>query len=199
MIPVNCEQGTEEWFALRAGRPSASNFDKLITSKGEPSKQAEKYMYTLAIESITKSKESSFSSSAMERGIAMESEAKELYCMLNDLEVEEVGFCFKDERKLFGVSPDGLVGDIGLIEIKCPQASTHCKYLLDNKLPTTYFQQVQGQLWVTGRQWCDFVSYYPAIKPLIIRVEPDLEFHRKLEEVMEKFCKDLSTVIEKIR
>ena len=199
MITLDIEQGSEAWFQARAGIPSASNLSKIITTKGEPSKQAEKYMHTLAIEAVTGTKEETYQSAAMARGVEMEAEARALYEMINDVQVEEVGFCFKDERKLYGCSPDGLIGDDGLIEIKCPSACTHCEYLLKGKLPSTYFQQVQMQLWVTGRKWCDFVSYFPGVRPLIVRVEPDLQFFSAMELELEKFCAKLADVVEKIK
>ena len=111
MITVNVEQGTPEWLALKAGVPSASNFDKIVTTKGEPSKQAGKYLYQLAGERITGKREDGFQSSAMARGIEMESEAVALYELMREVETTTVGVCYKDEKKSFLCSPDRFVQD----------------------------------------------------------------------------------------
>ena len=196
MKTINCEQRSQEWYAARLGVPSASSFDKILTTKGEPSKQAKKYMYKLAGEILSGTSEETYQNVAMLRGIELEAEARNLYKMINDVEVEEVGFCLSDG---YGCSPDGLVGKDGLIEIKCPIMSTHVEYLLDGTLPSDYFQQTQGQLLVTGRKWCDFVSHYPAIKPLIIRVERDEVFIKKLESELKVFCSELNDIVKKLK
>jgi len=196
MKTINCEQRSQEWYAARLGVPSASSFDKILTTKGEPSKQAKKYMYKLAGEILSGTSEETYQNGAMLRGIELEAEARNLYKMINDVEVEEVGFCLSDG---YGCSPDGLVGKDGLIEIKCPTMSVHVEYLLDGTLPSDYFQQTQGQLLVTGRKWCDFVSHYPAIKPLIIRVERDEVFIKKLESELKVFCSELNDIVKKLK
>lgn len=196
---IECEQLSEEWYKIRCGIPSASNFDKIITTKGESSKQAQKYLYQLAGEYVTGQKEQSYQNAAMLRGIELEQEAKNLYQIINEVVVESVGFCIGEPDIEYGCSPDGLVGDKGLVEIKCPNLATHVGYLLDNKAPTEYFQQMQGQLLVTGREWVDFMSYYPAIRPLIVRVQRDEEFIKKLRIELEVFCTELNKIINKIK
>lgn len=193
---LNIQQGSEEWLKVRCGLITASNFDKLVTSKGELSKQYKTLLYKLAGEKVTGQKEESHTSDSMQRGIELEAEAREVYEMIKDCEVQEVGFFLGDG---FGASPDGLVGVDGLLEIKCPKASTHVSYLDNNNLPTKYIQQVQGQLFVTGRKYCDFMSYYPALKPLIVRVERDEEFIKKLETEINKFCESLNKLVEEIK
>lgn len=193
---IDCIQGSEEWFAARCGVPSASNFDKIVTSKGEPSTQAKKYMYKLAGESVSGIAEETYKNAAMERGTILEDEARQLYQIINDEEVKQVGFC-KEEG--YGCSPDGMVLFQGMLEIKCPSAAVHVEYLLKETLPTTYIQQVQGQMLVTGSKWCDFMSYYPGIKPFIIRVERDEPFISKLKSELDKFCAELKSVIERIK
>lgn len=199
MVVANCVQGSPEWFAARCGIPTASNFDKIVTTKGEPSKQAQKYLYQLAGERITGRTEEGFKNAAMERGQEVEAEARNLYEMVNDLKIEQVGVCYPDEKKLCAASPDGLVGRDGLIELKCPLVHTHVGYLLDNCLPTEYFTQTQGQLYVTGRKWVDFMSYFPGLKPLIIRVTRNEEFIAKLDAELKAFNAELVKVTEKIR
>lgn len=194
---INCTQNSSEWISARCGIPSASNFDKIVTSKGEPSKQRTKYMWQLAGERIAKRPEESYQNVNMIRGTEMQSEAKSLYEIINDVSVQEVGFCLDDSGK-YGASPDGLIDDCGGLEIKCPLMSTHIGYLLDGTIPTDYIQQVQGNLLVTGREWWDFKSYYPAIKPLIVRVYPDDKFLKLLKSELVSFCEELETVVKKI-
>ena len=194
---ITAEQQTPEWYKARAGIPSASNFDMIVTSKGEPSKQAQKYMYRLAGERITGIPEETYQNAAMARGVELEAEARSYYELTTGQTVEQVGFFVHDDG--FGCSPDGLVGEDGLIEIKCPSMAVHVGYLLDNKVPTDYFQQTQGQLLVTGRKWLDFISYYPLMKPLVVRIERDEVFLRKLKVELKMFVKQLEEVVNKIR
>jgi putative phage-type endonuclease len=192
------EQQSPEWFAFRCGRPSSSNFSKIVTTKGERSKSAKEYLYKLAGEKVTGEKEQGHTSEAMQYGIDTEDEARAVYELISGLEVLEVGTC-TDDNERYCSSPDGMIGEDGLLEIKCPKPNTHVKYLLDDKLPTTYFQQVQGQLWVTGRDWCDFFSYCKGMKPFIVRVFPDKDFHEKLETELNKFCDELDEIVKQIK
>lgn len=150
------EQGSDEWFAVRLGKVTASNFSKAI---GKAGTTRSGYMLKLVAERLTKEREASYSNSNMEWGVEHEPAARKYYESVNDCIVKEVGFVAYDAD--LGVSPDGLVDEDGLIEIKCPLSSTHVKYVLGDKLPSTYKPQIQGQLWVTGRKWCDFISYDP--------------------------------------
>jgi len=194
---IDCEQGTPEWFQARAGKPTASGFDKILTTKGVPSKQAEKYLYRLAGEAVTGIPEESYQNVAMLRGKEMEAEARKFYEFKNDVEIVQIGFCLSDDG--YGCSPDGLVGKDGLLEIKCPLMSTHVGYLLNGTLPTEYFQQTQGQLLVTGRKWLDFLSYYPGIKPLLVRVERDEKFIKLLKTELEGCCNKIYEIVQAIK
>lgn len=198
MISHDAPQGTPEWMAARCGIPSASRFDMIVTTKGEPSKQAQKYLYQLAGERVSGKTEETYQNAAMQRGIEMEAEAVALYEMLR-FKTTEVGVCYPDEKKLVAASPDRLVGNDGLLEVKNPLIYTHVGYLLEGTLPMDYFQQVQGQLYVTGRKWCDFMSNYGGLPPLIIRVERDEKFITALDSELKKFCAELAIVTEKIR
>jgi putative phage-type endonuclease len=195
---IECEQNSPQWFAARCGIPTASNFDLIITVKGERSKQREKYLYQLAGERIIRASEESYQSEAMLRGIEMESEGREFYQLITGYEVTQTGFCITDDDSC-GASPDSLVNTDGLLEIKCPKLATHIGYLLSGTLPSDYFQQTQGQLFVTGRKWVDFLSYYPGLKPLLLRVYPDKIFQIILEKEIKLFCADLNEVIKKIQ
>lgn len=194
---IECVQNSPEWFAARLGKPSASNFDQIITTKGEPSKQRTKYLYRLAGERVAGKAEETYQNANMLCGVEMEKEARELYQIMTDEEVVQVGFCTDDEGK-YGASPDSLVGDKGGLEIKCPLMSTHVGYLIEGTLPTDYFTQVQGNLLVTGREWWIFESYYPAIKPFIIKVERDEKFIKALKIELEIFVQELETIVKKI-
>lgn len=200
MIAVkDIQQGTEEWFNARLGIPTSSNFDKIITTQGKPSKQAQKYLYLLIAERITGVSEEGYRNGWMDRGNALEGEARAFYELMTGDVVEEVGICYQDNTKRWACSPDGLVSGEGILEIKCPSSPVHIGYMLANELPKDYYQQVQGQLLVTGRKWCDFFSYYPGLPPFVIRVFPDKAFQKALQVELEVFVKELDKVTEKIR
>ena len=196
MKVIDCLQYSPEWYAARCGIPTASSFDMILCADGKVSKQRTKYLYRLAGESITGIAEETYQNATMQRGKEMEAEARQLYSLITGEEVQQVGFCLADG---YGASPDGLVGEKGLLEIKCPNIATHVGYLLENVLPTDYFQQTQGQLLVTGREWCDFLSYYPGLRPLIIRVTRDEIFIKALKAELKKFCAELAEVRERIK
>lgn len=198
MIILGCAQYSEAWYQAKAGVPSASNFDKIVTSKGEPSKQSQKYLYQLAGEKLLEVMPESYQSEAMKRGLEMEGEARKLFEMAHDTEVSQVGIVYPDEQKKILCSPDGLLGNTGL-EIKCPLIHTHIAYLLEGKLPTEYIQQVQGSMFVTGFEHYFFMSYFPGLKPLILKVERDELFIKKLEAELSKFCLELVGVVRKLK
>ena len=194
---LELEQRSPEWFKARSGIPTASEFNTIITTDGKPSKQRQKYMYALVGERLGGIVDESYQSFAMLQGIEKEKEARALYQLIVE-PVEEVGFCLSDCGR-FGCSPDGLVGDNGAVEIKCPLIYTHVGYLIENDLPADYYTQVQGQLLVTGRKWCDFVSYFPGLKPLIIRETPDEVFQKCLKKELELFCNELDELVKKLQ
>lgn len=199
MIVMDCVQGSEPWFQARCGIPTASNFSKIITTKGEPSKSQTDYINELAYESISGIPTIGHQTQAMLHGIETEAEARDLYQFMTDSEVVEVGMCYRDENRLFSCSPDGLVGEVGGLELKCPMGKTHVKYTLAGKLPTEYFQQVQGSLYITGREWWDFVSYARGMDLFVVRVERDEEFIKKLEIQLSKFTTELAVTIGKLK
>ena len=198
IIIDNIAQLSPEWFKLKAGVPGASSFDKIVTSKGEPSKQSQKYLYQLAGEAIVGDKMETYTNPTMQRGIELEEEARSLFEVINNIEVQQVGLCFANEQKKYLCSPDGLLPDSGL-EIKCPLIHTHIEYLLNNKLPAEYVQQVQGSMLVTGFKSYYFMSYYPGLNPLIIKVERDESFIAKLGAELEAFCLSLAILIRKLK
>lgn len=186
---LNLEQGSEEWLKARLGVATASNFDKIATSVGKESATLPKYALELATQKLLLEPEESYKNDAMRRGNELEPVARQAYQEFSLETVDEVGFMISDCEN-YGYSPDGLVGEEGLIEIKCPQAVTHAKYLLDDKLPADYVQQVQGGLMVSGRKWCDFVSFHPNFredkKLFVKRIFRDEDFIAKLQEGIQK-------------
>jgi len=197
MIVLNVEQRSDEWFAARRGIPTASNFKKIITATGKRSTQRKDYMYQLAAEKLTGIKEEGFTSKAMDEGTEREEECKWVYAMKKGVYVREVGIILSDDRR-YGASPDGLVGDKGSIEMKNPKGKTAVKYLMANKVPSEYFQQVQGQLYVSEREWCDFISYYPGLPMFIVRVFPDDVFIKQLKKELVAFCDELDIICSTI-
>lgn len=190
MIVVDCEQRSDAWFRARAGVATASNFGKLLTSTGKLSSQAEGYADQLVAEWLTGYPISMEQTQWMQRGVELEGEARAYYEFNREVDVTEVGLLLRDDRRV-GCSPDGLVGDDGMLEIKCPAPHTHVNYLIGGELPGQYQAQVQGQLYVAERQWCDFVSYHPDMAPLIVRVERD-------EDYIETLANALDSLIAKV-
>ena len=189
MIIHNIEQGTDEWLDLRKGVASASRFKSLFTPKTmKPSSSMTKYAKELALELAYHSISAggSFKSAAMIEGNEREPLARKAYQKRTLSLVKEVGFITSDCGN-FGYSPDGLVGDDGLIEIKCLEAEAHSEILLKGakEMPDDYKCQVQGGLWLSERKWCDFVAYGKIKNEeknlIIIRVFRDEEFIKKLE------------------
>jgi exodeoxyribonuclease (lambda-induced) len=203
-MEVKVEQGSVDWLIERASIPTASNFKRIITSSGKKSAQFYDYAYELAADSIMDDLEETFQSYAMTRGIEMEPVAKSVYEIVTNCKIEDCGFFKKriDENCLIGCSPDGIVGDNGLVEIKCPLKINHMKYLLGGVVPSDYYAQVQGQLLVMDREWCDFVSYNPNFKEpfkiMIVRVTRDVEYTEELSKLCVKLCKKRDSIIDLI-
>ena len=192
------EQGTQAWLMSRLGCPSASNFHKLISPTGKQSTQANSYVCEMISQCFTMEIPETFSNEWMERGNELEPKARQYYEMARGVTVQEVGFCKHDTLEC-GASPDGLVGDQGGLEIKCPAPSTHCQYLMDGTVPAKYIPQIMGCLWITGRQWWDFVSYHETMPALLVRVERDEEYIGKLADAVEKACKEIEAGVNAIR
>jgi putative phage-type endonuclease len=182
------EQRSEGWFAARRGVPTASSFNRLITSAGKRSASADGYIDELIAEKITGESKFFPTTAAMQHGIDTEPKARAYYEFMHEVDVLEIGLCLHDTIDA-GASPDGLIGNDGLIEIKCPQAHTMVKYWRDNaknsRIPIEYLPQVQGQLWITERDWCDVLCYHESIKPMLIRVFRDEDFIASLAEIVK--------------
>jgi len=199
MITVDIEQNSEEWDKERLGTITSSCYGQIIDSKGNRSKSRQKYMDKLAAELITGERVESYKNSHMEQGHERESENRNLYAFRNKVTVETIGFCWKDEKKLFGSSPDGLVGDDGLVECKNAQGTVQISRIRDGWTASEHHRQVMGQMLVTGRKWCDVVSYCRGMKTVTVRFERDEEFLRKLEVELIMFHNDLYKLVEQIK
>jgi exodeoxyribonuclease (lambda-induced) len=189
---INCEQGDDDWIKARLGVVTASEMDKIITTEGKPSKQADGYKYKLLAEMILGHDIETFGGNKWtDIGKMLESDAVRFYELTHD-ETAPIGF-IKNDAGTLGASPDRLVGDDGILEIKVPAPHTHVKYLLDNDaLKKEYQQQNQFQLYVTERKFCDLMSYHPEMKPVLIRIEPDEKYFTTMDSLLKEFLADLA-------
>ena len=199
MRVIDHEQGTQEWLQSRLGCPSGSGFDRLITSSGKASTQADGYINQLIAELLTGETTEVKVTEWMQRGTDLEPFARNFYELMSGNEVQEVGFCKHDEPMECGVSPDGLIGTDGGLEIKCPTPATHIAYLRAGVLPSKYKQQVQGCMWVTGRDWWDFMSYHERMPALIVRVERDDDYIKLLAEEVSKAVDTIQSEVNRLR
>ena len=191
MIEIfNVEQGTPEWFAVRAGIPTASMFSAVMAGgkDGGDSKTRRAYMLRLIGERLTGEPAETYSNRHTERGNAMEAEAAEAYAFESELTLEKVGFVRNGIR---GCSPDRLIGANGMCEIKTALPHIQLERVLRGELPPEYKAQVQGQLLVAEREWCDFVSYWPRLPVLQVRVYRDGPYIEKMDAAIRKFVDEM--------
>lgn len=196
------EQRSEEWFQARLGKVTASRVaDVLAKIKSGESASRRNYKIQLVSERLTGEKQETYINQAMQDGIDREFYAREKYVQQHG-KVEEVGFIQHPTLEA-GASPDGLVGDDGLIEIKCPLGTTHTETLMTQEVPSKYMPQIQFQLLVTGRKWCDFVSFNPMfpehLQLFVRRVFADKEYQAELEVEVSKFLDEVDDVINKLK
>ena len=195
---LNLEQGSDEWFKARLGVPTASRFKDIVTPlKGDKSTSYKSYMYELIAERLTKDREGFFKSEWMERGNEIEPLARASYEFMHEVEVQQIGMIFNDEMTI-GISPDGLVGEVGGLEIKCPKPSTLVKYMLDGGLPLEYRPQVMGSLLISGREWWDFLAFHPNMELYQFRVYRDEEYISKMEKHLNDFVSELEINYQKL-
>jgi putative phage-type endonuclease len=196
------EQRTDDWFAARLGKVTASRVADVIakTKTGYGAGRAN-YMADLVVERLTGQKASSFSNAAMEWGTQTEPQAKAAYAAKTGILVEDVGFIDHPTVAMSGASPDGFAED-GLIEVKCPNTATHLEYVLAELPPLKYFTQMQWQMACTGRPWCDFVSYDPRLPErlqlLVVRVPRDDDYIKILEQEVTTFLQELDDKLNKL-
>lgn len=201
---INIEQGSDEWKQARLGHVTASNIAEVM-SKGKGTAEAVgryKYKVRLVAERLTMTPGESYTNAAMQWGIEQEQFACIEYEAATNQFVDKTGFWLHPDIQWLGVSPDRLVGQEGLIEVKCPNTTTHLDYLFEGKVPSEYYKQIQCQLWVTGRQWCDFVSYDPRLPKrnqlLIVRTERDEKLIAEMKTETEKFLAEVTNLIIKL-
>lgn len=195
MIQVfNMDQGGDEWFQARLGIPTASKF-ATVMAKGEGKTRSE-YMRKLAGEIITGEVTESFSSTHTERGKEMEDEARQTYAFINSVEPQLVGFLRNGNK---GASPDSLIGENGGLEIKTALPHIQIDRLERDRLPPEHKAQVQGNLWISEREWWDFVSYWPRLPMLCVRVYRDEEYIKTMSDEIDRFNDELAALVERIR
>jgi putative phage-type endonuclease len=198
-------QGSTEWFEARRGFLGASGInDALATTKtGGEAATRRNLRAKLIAERLTGVCEDSYTSAAMQWGIDHEPIARAMYETHLNCDVDQVGFILHPELKMTGASPDGLVGDKGLVEIKCPNTATHIDYLLGGVAPAQYRNQMLWQMECTGRDWCDFVSYDPRMPEdmqlLCVRFHRDDEELNKIRSGVVKFLDEVNEVISKLQ
>lgn len=197
-------QGTPEWFAARAGKVTASRVaDIMRRTKSGYSTSRANYAAELLVERLTGQCEPSYTSPAMQWGKDQEPFARQAYSALHDVEVYEVGFVDHPEVAMSGASPDGYVGECGLVEIKCPLTATHLDTLLNGTINPDYVTQVQWQLACTGREWCDFVSFDPRLpeelRLYVHRIPRDGSRIIEMETEVTDFVRALDAQVELLR
>jgi hypothetical protein len=193
------KQGSPEWNALRLGIPTASEFDALISPewKIRVGQGPQTYLYRKICERVLGFASDGGSSFAMGQGSILEHEALPWFEFTHDATVQRVGFCTTDEGTV-GCSPDGLIGEEGGIEIKCPQPETHLKFIIDGILPKDHAAQVHGSMFVTGRKWWNFLSYSRQFPPFLIRVDRDEKIQAAIGEALAGFLPKLEAGVAKI-
>jgi len=192
----NVIQGSPEWYKLRLGVPTASEFHRLVTPKGNPSGKnvQDKYMLELLGERVTGFPASDFMSKAMERGKRLEQSAVEFYELQRGVDTTPVGFVSNDECNI-GASPDRFVGDDGQMEIKIPTPGNHLGFLLGyGSNYEEHKPQVQGQLWITGRKWNDVVSHNDVMPMALARIERDEEYIGIMAPIILAFSAKLESL-----
>lgn len=195
---VECDQGSDEWFRARMGIPTASQFCTVMAKGrgGGESKTRHTYMLKLAGELLTGQPMDSFANQHTERGKEMEPEARDLYAFMKDAEPQIIGFIRNGSK---GCSPDSLVGEDGMVEIKTKLPHLQVDCLLCDEVPSEHVAQCQGNLWVAEREWIDFVSYWPGLPLFVKRVHRDEEYITKLADAVDEFNDELAQVVERIR
>jgi hypothetical protein len=198
MIIVDCVQGTPEWHRARLGVLTASRVSQIFTATGKLSSQRTKLLHLLLAEWALQQQVDDFGGTYWtERGSELEAEASAYFALATDLEPTAVGFCYRDESRTVGCSPDWLIHDkdgevVAGAETKCPRADTHIGYLLCGQVPTAYVHQVQFSLWVTGLELWYFQSYYPGLPPVLKAVEPDKDLQALYSAHVPEFLRELS-------
>lgn len=197
-------QGSPEWHALRLGKVTASRIaDVVAKTKSGYSASRANYMAELIAERLTGIPAEKFTNGAMQWGIDTEAEARDAYSFRADADVEAVGFVEHPKIPMTGASPDGYVGDDGLVELKCPNTATHFDTLLGGAIPSKYVHQAMWQMACTGRKWCDWVSYDPRVpeemRLFVYRIKRDDNLIDTLETEVRSFLAEVDKKLGELR
>lgn len=198
------EQLSEEWFAARCGKVTASKVcDVIAKTRSGWSASRANYMAQLVVERLTGSKEEGYTNAAMQWGVDTEPQARDAYVFMTDNEVDQVGFVDHPSIPMSGASPDGLIADDGLVEIKCPNTATHINTFLSGKIDKKYMDQMYWQMACTERKWCDFVSFDPRLPEeyqlFVRRIEIDVSRVKELEDGVTIFLAELEEMIAQLK
>lgn len=195
---IECDQGTPQWLQARAGIPTASEFSTVMASGrgGGESKTRATYMRKLAGEILTGEPAESYSNVHMERGKIMEAEARDYYAFLRDADPVQVGFIRNGQK---GCSPDSLIGDDGMVEIKSALPHILIEKLEKDEFSPEHKAQCQGALWVAEREWIDLVTYWPKLPPLIKRAHRDEIYIAQMSRAVDQFNEELGELVERVR
>ncbi len=201
---TGCDQGTAEWFAARVGKATASRVADIIAkTKTGPSASRKNYAAQLVAERLTGVPAETFTNGAMQWGTDTEAEARDAYRQHTLVEVKECGFVDHPLIAMSGASPDGLIDDDGLLELKCPNTATHIETLLGKSAPSKYVHQMMWQMACTGRQWCDFVSYDPRLpehmRLFVSKVRRDDALIAELEREVVAFLAEVNETVTQLR
>lgn len=204
MKVIDCEQGTEEWFAARLGKVSASRIaDLTAKTKSGYSASRANYAAELVCERLTGQRAEKFTNAAMQHGTEQEPNARAMYELMSDVSVAQIGLVLHPTIEMACASPDGLVGDDGLVEIKCPNSATHIETLLGAEIDGKYVKQMQWQMACTGRAWCDFISFDPRLPAemqlFIRRVPRDGAMIVSLQSEVSSFLSEVEDTIKRLK
>lgn len=201
MKVIDFPQGSPEWLQARVGLVTASRVaDVVAKTKSGPSASRQNYLGELVAELLTgQSAESPFTNDDMRRGIELEPHARFAYELMTNTIVNTVGLVLHPSLRA-GASPDGLVGEAGLLEIKCPRTHVHIEYIEAGKPPAKYVPQMAWQCICTGREWCDFASYDPRmperLRLFVVRYTPDFGYLKELEAEVSAFIAEVEAKVQ---
>lgn len=198
------EQKSPEWYVARLGKVTASRVaDLMAKTKTGYSASRANYMAELVCERLTGVPNEGFTNAAMQWGTDTEPQARAAYAFITGVQVAEAGFELHPSISEFGASPDGFIGDDGLLEIKCPNTATHLEFLLSKDVPGKYTTQMQAQMACTGRKWCDFVSFDPRLpepmQMLVVRIQRNAAAIAEMESEITAFLREMSLKVEALR
>ena len=206
MNPATLVQGSEEWRKYKCGRLGGSSISQMMAKSRDKKTWGttrETLLTRLVVERMTGCPQDSYVSEAMKRGTETEAQARSMYCLLNNCDVEQAGWIDHPTIKFAGMSPDGLVGQSGLVEFKCPESKKHMGSLLGGSIDREYLMQVQWQMACTGRDWVDFATYDPRWPPemqlLVTRVPRDDVVIANLELEAVVFLKEVEDTVSQLR